>query len=280
MKKFTIIFLISALILISGCLETKREIVNTYVCPDGSLASTPDGCPIEEEKCPEPEVIEITKYVCAGGEVVDKTSECLTTTVEVTTTTPTQLNSCSDSDGGFSVTELGMVHGYRYGALYDGYDKCISSKILLEFYCNGSEAISDEYDCSLDYSACSQGACVVTTLPSTLSSTTSTAPETTAPSTSIETTTLEELGTTSTVEETTTTSSSTSTVIQAETNSCIGLGCPSGTSFVGSSGSDKYHYCDCRYAKSIKPENLVCFSDEEDAQEQGYSPCGVCKPLG
>ena len=48
--------------------------------------------------------------------------------------------------------------------------------------------------------------------------------------------------------------------------------------FVGSINSDKYHYPDCPYAKRIKPENLICFSDEKDAQEQGYNPCVSCKP--
>jgi len=271
MKKIALIFLLYVLILISGCLGNKTEIVKVYVCPDGSLASNPGDCPITE-KCPEPkpEVIEITKYVCSNGLIFDDAGECLTTSVKVTTTAPTQLNSCSDSDGGFSVTEPGMVHGYRYGALYDGYDKCISSKILIEFYCNGSEANSNEYDCSLDYSACSQGACVVTTLPPTSLSTTSIAPETTTPSTSIETTIL------TTAPETTTPSTSIETTSSTvpETTSTIEESCR----FVGSSGSDKYHYPDCSSAKRISAENLICFKDENEAQEQGYRPCSRCDP--
>jgi len=87
------------------------------------------------------------------------------------------------------------------------------------------------------------------------------------------TTTVAELGTT-----TTSSTSTTSTIISEITRSCVELGCPMGTKFVGSKNSDKYHYCTCRYAKRIKPENLLCFSDEKDAQGQGYSPCGVCKP--
>lgn len=86
------------------------------------------------------------------------------------------------------------------------------------------------------------------------------------------TTTVAELGTTNTSTSTTT------TTISEITDSCIELGCPSGTKFVGSKDSDKYHYCNCRYAKRIKPENLLCFSDEKDAQAKGYVPCGVCKP--
>ncbi|MEF3691641.1 MAG: hypothetical protein V3574_01125 [Candidatus Moraniibacteriota bacterium] len=40
--------------------------------------------------------------------------------------------------------------------------------------------------------------------------------------------------------------------------------------FVGSKNSNKYHKPDCRWAKNIKPENLVCFKDEEEAKSRGY----------
>lgn len=40
--------------------------------------------------------------------------------------------------------------------------------------------------------------------------------------------------------------------------------------FVGSKNSDKYHKPDCRFAKNIKPENIVCFKSEEDAKSNGY----------
>jgi len=46
--------------------------------------------------------------------------------------------------------------------------------------------------------------------------------------------------------------------------------------FVGSKNSNKYHSPDCRYVKRIKPENIVCFSDEEDAKNKGYIPAGCC----
>jgi len=191
MKEFIPVFLISALILTSGCFEAEKEIVNVYVCPDGSLASNADDCHRVE-----PEIVEVTMYVCADGEVVSEADECVIAT---------------------------------------------------------------------------------TSLPETSSTT-------------VQETTLEELGTTiaeetsSTVEEETsstvetTTTSSTTTL--AGDDSCAELGCPSGTSFVGSEGSTskKYHYCDCRYANAINPGNIICFVDEEEAQEQGYSPCSVCEP--
>jgi hypothetical protein len=46
--------------------------------------------------------------------------------------------------------------------------------------------------------------------------------------------------------------------------------------FVGSKNSNKYHLPDCRFAKNIKPKNLVCFSSIEDADAKGYLPDRTC----
>lgn len=46
--------------------------------------------------------------------------------------------------------------------------------------------------------------------------------------------------------------------------------------FVGSKNSNKYHFPTCRYVKRIKSENIVCFSNEEDAKSKGYIPAGCC----
>jgi len=51
-----------------------------------------------------------------------------------------------------------------------------------------------------------------------------------------------------------------------------------GCMYVGSENSDKYHLPDCAYAGKIKAENLICFSSKEEAEQQGYVPCGTCKP--
>ena len=51
---------------------------------------------------------------------------------------------------------------------------------------------------------------------------------------------------------------------------------PQSCAFVGSKNSNKYHLPTCRYAKSIKPENLVCFSDKNDAESKGYLPDKNC----
>ena len=46
--------------------------------------------------------------------------------------------------------------------------------------------------------------------------------------------------------------------------------------YVGSKNSTKYHLPTCRYAKTIKPENLACFSSLEDAVKRGYQPDANC----
>lgn len=48
--------------------------------------------------------------------------------------------------------------------------------------------------------------------------------------------------------------------------------------FVGSLESDKYHYPSCRHAEKILKENEIWFDTAAEAQQAGYSPCGVCHP--
>jgi len=45
--------------------------------------------------------------------------------------------------------------------------------------------------------------------------------------------------------------------------------------YVGSKDSDKYHTPECKFAKKIKPENLVCFYSLEEAEQEGreFSGC-------
>ena len=51
---------------------------------------------------------------------------------------------------------------------------------------------------------------------------------------------------------------------------CLELRCPEDSIYVGSLNSDKYYACDCYYAQSILPENLICFSSDTDAISQNY----------
>lgn len=48
--------------------------------------------------------------------------------------------------------------------------------------------------------------------------------------------------------------------------------------FVASASSNKYHYPDCRWAKKIKPSNLIEFDSPDEARKSGYVPCKVCSP--
>jgi len=61
----------------------------------------------------------------------------------------------------------------------------------------------------------------------------------------------------------------------------VGNGASAGTSampgsagcrFIGSKNSDLYHTPGCGPANRIKPENIVCFPDEETAVARGYGP--------
>lgn len=51
---------------------------------------------------------------------------------------------------------------------------------------------------------------------------------------------------------------------------CLERGCPEGSFYIGSKNSNKYYECGCRYASNIKPENIICFSSEDDAEARGY----------
>jgi hypothetical protein len=46
--------------------------------------------------------------------------------------------------------------------------------------------------------------------------------------------------------------------------------------YVGSKNSNKYHLPTCQFAKRIKPENITCFKDENEAKLKGYLPDKGC----
>ena len=46
---------------------------------------------------------------------------------------------------------------------------------------------------------------------------------------------------------------------------CVEIGCNVSDIYAGSINSDKYYECDCRYAKNINPENVVCFATDAEA---------------
>ena len=53
-----------------------------------------------------------------------------------------------------------------------------------------------------------------------------------------------------------------SEAVRPEKDNTAGQNC----AFVGSKNSNKYHLPTCQWAKRIKPENIVCFKDENEAK--------------
>jgi len=68
-------------------------------------------------------------------------------------------DSCSDTDGGFVITVEGTVSGYSGGFPYSYTDFC-NQTYLEEFYCIGNQWDSGFFDCSINFTSCSNGACV------------------------------------------------------------------------------------------------------------------------
>jgi hypothetical protein len=68
----------------------------------------------------------------------------------------------------------------------------------------------------------------------------------------------------------------TEATVNTQPNNSSGTAENKNCAFVGSKNSNKYHLPTCRYAKSIKPENLACFSSVEDAVKRGYQPDTNC----
>ncbi|MCP3685902.1 MAG: hypothetical protein GY861_24915 [bacterium] len=76
--------------------------------------------------------------------------------VDYTASTPE--DSCTDSD--YSMWIPGNVTGYDDGEPYANLDVCLNATIVVENYCSGSNPNSFEYDCAINSTTCSSGACV------------------------------------------------------------------------------------------------------------------------
>jgi len=46
--------------------------------------------------------------------------------------------------------------------------------------------------------------------------------------------------------------------------------------FVGSKKAKEYHWPQCKYVKSIKPEDRIYFKSAQEAQAAGYVHCKYC----
>ncbi|HHV27442.1 MAG TPA: MBL fold metallo-hydrolase [Tissierellia bacterium] len=53
---------------------------------------------------------------------------------------------------------------------------------------------------------------------------------------------------------------------------------PITSSYLGNSNTGKFHHASCRHAKKIASHNRVNFNSRDEAINNGYVPCKVCKP--
>jgi len=50
------------------------------------------------------------------------------------------------------------------------------------------------------------------------------------------------------------------------------------STYVGNARTHKFHYADCRYVGEMNDNNKVYFEDRDEAINEGYVPCKVCRP--
>ncbi|RJP74152.1 MAG: hypothetical protein C4524_13260 [Candidatus Zixiibacteriota bacterium] len=50
------------------------------------------------------------------------------------------------------------------------------------------------------------------------------------------------------------------------------------TSLIASKWSDVYHRSDCKLARGIKQENIIYFDSSDEALEENFKPCQLCRP--
>jgi hypothetical protein len=50
------------------------------------------------------------------------------------------------------------------------------------------------------------------------------------------------------------------------------------SSLVANKNSEVYHHLTCKWAKRIKPENIIKFANTHDAETQNFLPCRSCNP--
>lgn len=48
--------------------------------------------------------------------------------------------------------------------------------------------------------------------------------------------------------------------------------------YTGNARTSKFHYDDCRWAQKISDYNRVYLDSRQEAINNGYVPCKVCKP--
>jgi hypothetical protein len=102
-------------------------------------------------------------YACSSGECGYTDTPTLQETCEWGCTNGVcdePPNSCSDTDGGIVVDVQGIISGYYGGSPFSETDVCNTTTILTEYYCSGDYPSSTIFDCSMNFTSCSNGACV------------------------------------------------------------------------------------------------------------------------
>jgi hypothetical protein len=72
--------------------------------------------------------------------------------------TGNNISTCGDTDGGYNVETQGAVYGVFEESNYSYSDEC-NGLTLKEWYCTASSPSSYAFDCSGNYTGCSNGAC-------------------------------------------------------------------------------------------------------------------------
>ncbi len=73
------------------------------------------------------------------------------------TTTTTMSDSCTDTDG-YDIQKKGKVYGYHNGEYYKYWDFCNVTSVV-EYYCDGNSYKFDVFDCLVNFTTCTDGAC-------------------------------------------------------------------------------------------------------------------------
>ncbi|UCF94368.1 MAG: flagellar biosynthesis protein FlhF [Desulfobacterales bacterium] len=48
--------------------------------------------------------------------------------------------------------------------------------------------------------------------------------------------------------------------------------------YIANRNSDVYHFRDCKWCRKIKPENIITFASQQEAESQNFMPCRNCNP--
>ncbi len=143
--------------------ENNATVFEYYCSGDFKLsASTSCGTDTSNNYCQNGSVwTNTTDYYCAVGECEVSTSQTFTEwcqygcTAGVCNAPP---NTCTDTDGGFVVYTAGNVYGSLNGTPYNYTDTC-GGPALQEWYCSSGFAYSSWFNCSMNGTGCTNGAC-------------------------------------------------------------------------------------------------------------------------